>query len=41
VIAERPADCGELYRGERHELLSLLRPLSDDRLRTAVPATPG
>jgi uncharacterized protein (TIGR03083 family) len=41
VIAERPADCGALYRAERRELLDLLRPLPEAALRTVVPATPA
>jgi uncharacterized protein (TIGR03083 family) len=41
VIAERPADCGALYRAERRELLDLLRPLPAAALQTAVPATPA
>jgi uncharacterized protein (TIGR03083 family) len=41
VIAERPADCGALYRAERRELLDLLRPLPAAALQTVVPATPA
>ena len=41
MIAERPADCGALYRAERRELLALLRPLPEPALRTPVPATPA
>jgi uncharacterized protein (TIGR03083 family) len=41
VIAERPADCGALYRAERRQLLDLLRPLPEEALRTVVPATPA
>ena len=40
VIAERPVDCGELYRKKRLDLVSLLRSLTDEQLHTMVPATP-
>ena len=41
MIAERPADCGALYRAERRELLDLLRRRPEAALRTVVPATPA
>jgi uncharacterized protein (TIGR03083 family) len=41
VIVERSVDCGGLYDGKRHELVDLLRSLSDADLATMVPATPA
>jgi uncharacterized protein (TIGR03083 family) len=41
VIAERPADCGGLYRAKRRQLLDLVRSLDEGRLHAVVPATPA
>ena len=41
MIAERPAECGDLYRAKRRELLDLVRPLDHVQLHTLVPATPA
>lgn len=41
VIVARAVDCGELYAGKRHEMVDLMRSLSDADLATMVPATPA
>lgn len=41
MIAERPADCGNLYQQERKELAALAGSLSPAQLQTIVPATPA
>jgi len=40
VLVERDIDCGELYGAQRRELVALARSLTEDQLRTTVPATP-
>src|SRR5262245_40121214 len=39
TVPERAADCGELYRVKRHELMDLLRSLTPEQLTERVPAT--
>jgi uncharacterized protein (TIGR03083 family) len=41
MIIDRNIDCGASYRRKRHELIDLLRTLSDKQLRKVVPATPA
>ncbi len=41
MIVERSVDCGGLYDGKRHELVDLMRSLSDADLVSMVPATPA
>ncbi len=41
MISEHDADPAHLYRREREAFVALLRSLSDEQLRTAVPATPA
>src|SRR5262249_50204648 len=39
TVPERAADCGELYRVRRHELMDLLRSLTPEQLTERVHAT--